>query len=194
MSAVKSICVFCGASTGHKPEHARVTRELATALVARGTRVIFGGGSVGLMGILADTVLERGGTIIGVLPRALDQVEVTHTGLSALHLVDSMHQRKAMMADLADAFIALPGGLGTLEELFEVWTWAQLELHDKPCGLLNAGGYFDPLIAFIDHAVAEGFIRPRHRALLHVDTSAAALLDLLDAAAGAGARFRHELT
>jgi hypothetical protein len=142
---------------------------------------VYGGGNIGLMGVVADAVLAAGGEAIGVIPRGFVEKEVAHDGLSDLRIVSSMHERKAMMADLADAFVALPGGLGTLEEMFETWTWGQLGLHAKPCGLLDVAGYYGPLLAFLDHAVAEGFIKPRHRALLLAERDPGALLDRLAA-------------
>lgn len=150
-------------------------------LVARGMGLVYGGGHVGLMGVIADAVLEAGGEAIGVIPHALAAREIAHQRLTTLHVVASMHERKAMMADLADAFVAMPGGFGTYEELFEAITWTQLGLHKKPCGLLNVAGFFDPVVGFIDHAVAEQFIRPQHRAVLLVESEPARLLDALQA-------------
>lgn len=158
------ICVFCGSFSGVRPDYADAARATAAALVKRGHALVYGGGRVGLMGIVADEVLRLGGRAIGVIPQALRAREVGHAGLSELHVVDTMHQRKQKMADLADAFIALPGGLGTIEEIFEIWTWAQLGMHNKPCGFLDVGGYYATLAGFLDHAVAEGFIRPQMRA------------------------------
>jgi uncharacterized protein (TIGR00730 family) len=166
---VKRLCVFCGSAPGGRAVYANAARVLATALLHRGLGLVYGGGSVGLMGILADAVLAEGGEVIGVLPRGLARKEYAHGRLTELHLVGSMHERKALMASLADGFVALPGGLGTLEELAEVLSWAQLDLHAKPIGLLDVGGYFAELEAFLDHALAEGFVAERHRRLLLVD-------------------------
>lgn len=171
------IGVFCGSSQGQKPVFAETARELGRVLARRGLGLVYGGSSIGLMGALADAALEAGGEVTGVIPRALQEREIGHTGLSALHVVGSMHERKAKMAELSDAFIALPGGMGTLEELAEILTWAQLGLHAKPCGLLDVRGFFGPLVAFFDHAVEEGFIRREHRRLLLVEPDAGALLD-----------------
>src|SRR5678815_5650193 len=176
---MKSICVFAGSSAGARPEYRAAAEELGRTLAKRQVNVVFGGGHVGLMGALADAVLAGHGQITGVIPESLVAREIAHTGLSDLRIVSSMHQRKALMADLADAFIALPGGWGTLEEFFEVLTWAQLGLHRKPCGLLNVGGYFDGLLAFAGHAVAEGFVRPDHRELIVVAGGAAEMLERL---------------
>jgi uncharacterized protein (TIGR00730 family) len=175
----QSICVFCGSASGASEQYAAAAQEFARAAARRGIRVVYGGASVGLMGVLADTVLAEGGEIIGVIPGALLEREIAHRGLSELRVVETMHERKAMMAQLADAFVALPGGLGTFEELFEVWTWGQLGLHSKPYGLFNAAGYYDPLIAFLDHACEEGFVRPAQRTMLAVDDDPNELLDLL---------------
>lgn len=177
--ALRSVCVFCGSAPGARPVYAAAARRLGGALARRGIRLVFGGGSVGLMGVLADAAMARGGEAVGVIPRALYRKEVAHQGLTRLHVVASMHERKAMMADLADAFLALPGGLGTLEELAEVLTWAQLGLHAKPCGLLDVAGYWRPLIRFLDHAVEERFLGPSHRRLVTVERSPAVLLDRL---------------
>ena len=157
-SSLQSLCVFCGSSVGARPEYAAAAAELGTLLARRGIRVVFGAGHVGLMGVVADAALAAGGQAIGVIPQLLVDRELAHRGLTELRIVGSMHERKALMVALSDAFIALPGGLGTLEELVEVVTWAQLGLHRKPCGLLNVDGYHDPLIAFLDRAVEEGFV------------------------------------
>jgi len=171
------ICVFAGSNLGNRQEYQQAARALGQELVARELGLVYGGASVGLMGVIADAVLAAGGEVIGVLPRALFRREVAHPHLTELHEVSSMHERKALMADLADGFIALPGGLGTFDELFEITTWAQLGLHTKPIGLLNVADYFAPLLALVAHATAEGFIPPIHtRLLLHAD-NAAALLD-----------------
>ncbi len=176
---LRRVCVFCGSSPGARPEYAAAARDVATALAERRIGLVYGGGSVGLMGVLADRVLALGGHVTGVIPQALMDLDVGHLGLPDLRIVGSMHERKALMADLADAFIALPGGLGTLDESFEILTWAQLGLHTKPFGLLNVAGYFDPLLAFLDHGVGERFLRVEHRALLLVEPSAADLLQRL---------------
>jgi uncharacterized protein (TIGR00730 family) len=172
-------CVFCGSSPGARREYEDAARELGRELVRREIELVYGGGDVGLMGTLADTVLEAGGHVIGVIPDALVAKEVSHRGLPDLRVVGSMHERKALMADLADGFIALPGGLGTLEELLEVLTWAQLGVHAKPCALLDVCGYFDPLLALLDRAVTERFLAREHRDMLLVDVTAAGLLDRL---------------
>lgn len=155
---MKRLCVFCGSSTGDDPAYVAGARDLGQALVARGIGLVYGGASVGLMGALADAVLDAGGEAIGVIPQSLWDREVGHTGLTALHLVDTMHERKALMADLADGFIALPGGIGTLEEFCEILTWAQLGVHAKPCGLLDIKGYYTPLLVLLDHMVARSFL------------------------------------
>jgi uncharacterized protein (TIGR00730 family) len=154
---VRRVCVFCGSSPGARPGYAEVTADLARVLVADGLGLVYGGAGVGLMATLADTVLDEGGEVIGVIPRALVEKEIAHNGVSDLRVVDSMHERKALMADLSDAFVALPGGLGTLEELLEIFTWAQLGLHHKPCALLDVEGYYAGLADFLAHAVAERF-------------------------------------
>src|SRR5207247_3756168 len=163
---MRRLCVFCGSSVGSNAKHTDGARRLGEALVARGLDLVYGAGHVGLMGVLADAVLNAGGDVIGVIPQALVDRELAHQGLTQLHVVGTMHQRKALMADLADGFAALPGGFGTADELFEILTWAQLGLHQKPIGLLNVAGYFDPLRAWLDHTVREGFLRSLHRQLL----------------------------
>ena len=178
---LRRVCVFCGSSPGARPAYRAAAEELGRLLAARGLGLVYGGGNVGLMGVLADAALAAGGEVIGVIPRALVDLEVAHTGLRDLRIVDSMHERKAAMAELAGAFVALPGGIGTLEELFEVWTWAQLGLHAKPCALLDVAGYYAPLVAFLEHAVAARFLRPVHRAMLTVTADPQALLDHLAA-------------
>jgi len=165
------VCVFCGSSTGRNPSYHRLADRLGRTLAQRGLGVVFGGGRVGLMGALADGALAAGGEVIGVIPQALMDREIGHRGLTELRIVGSMHERKAVMAELADGFIALPGGIGTLEELFEVWTWAQLGLHAKPCGLLDSDGFFGPLVGFLDHLVLTGFVQPQYRAMLHTAES-----------------------
>jgi uncharacterized protein (TIGR00730 family) len=177
---LRSLCVFCGSSHGRNIAYREAAESLGRALAASGRRLVFGGGKVGLMGVLADAVLAHGGEATGVIPQHLVDLEVAHSGLTDLRIVDSMHQRKRLMAELADGFIILPGGLGTLEEFFEVWTWGQLGLHRKPYGLLNVASYFDPLLAFLDHAVAERFVYADHRRLLLVADSADTLLAALD--------------
>jgi uncharacterized protein (TIGR00730 family) len=175
------VCIFCGSSPGARPEYAEATVELARLLAGRGIGIVYGGASVGLMGLLADTAMEAGGEVVGVIPDALERKEIARHGLTELHVVDSMHERKALMAELSDAFIALPGGSGTLEELFEVFTWSQLGLHRKACALLNVAGYYDGLAAFLDHAVDERFLRPEHRAMLLCERTPAAVVDALTA-------------
>ena len=181
MRTLHRLCVYCGSSAGSRPVYADAAEAFGRALAARGTGVVFGGGSVGMMGIVADAALAAGGEAIGVIPHGLAAREVGHLGLTELHVVDTMHERKALMADLSDGFVALPGGLGTLEELMEVWTWAQLGIHRRPVGLLNVEGYFGGLLAFVDHAVREGFARESHRALLLVGETPDELLDALEA-------------
>ena len=176
---VERICVFCGASPGARPAYHEATAQLARLLAAEGIGVVYGGGGVGLMGALADTVIAEGGELTGVIPRSLVAREIAHRDVMDMRVVGSMHERKALMADLADAFIALPGGIGTLEELFEVYTWAQLGLHQKPCALLNVEGYYDGIEDFLSHAVAERFLREETRALLLVDSNPAILLERL---------------
>jgi uncharacterized protein (TIGR00730 family) len=178
---MKRLCVFCGSSTGDAPAYAAAARALGTTLARRGIGLVYGGASVGLMGAVADAALEAGGDVIGVMPEALAKKELAHAGLTELRIVGSMHERKALMAELSAGFIALPGGLGTLEELFEVWTWAQLGYHAKPCALLNVAGFYDPLIAFLDGVVAHRFLKPAHRDMLVVAEDSDALLDRLAA-------------
>ncbi len=178
---MQRICVYAGSNSGVRPLYGEVARELGRELVARGLGLVYGGGQVGLMGVLADSVLAAGGEAIGIMPGALFPREVAHAGLSRLYEVGSMHERKALMADLADGFVALPGGFGTFDELFEIVTWAQLGLHRKPIGLLNVTGYYDPLLALVRHTVSEGFVKPVHaRFVLSAQTPVA----LLDAFAG----------
>lgn len=174
---MKRVCVFCGSSPGRSPAYLEAAQATGRALARRGVALVYGGGSVGLMGAVADATLAAGGEVIGVIPRALELRELAHARLTTLHVVGSMHERKAKMAALADAFVALPGGMGTLEELAEILTWAQLGLHARPVGLLDAAGYYGPLIQFFDRAVAEGFVRPEHRRLLLVGADPDALLD-----------------
>jgi uncharacterized protein (TIGR00730 family) len=178
---IRRICVFCGSNKGSNGEYAEAARQLGQLFAREGIGLVYGGGSVGLMGELADSVLASGGEAIGVIPHALWAREVGHRGLTDLRIVDTMHERKAMMADLADAFIALPGGLGTLEEIFEVWTWAQLGLHQKPLGFLDVNGFFSPLMQFIDRAVRERFVKDEYRAIAMLSGDAEALLRRFDA-------------
>ena len=183
---MRRACIFCGSSPGARPQYTEATEDLGQLLVKNGITLVYGGASVGLMGRLADTVLSEGGEAIGVIPRALVEREIAHLGLTDLHVVDSMHERKTLMAELSDAFIALPGGLGTLDELFEIYTWAQLGMHRKPCGLLNVEGYYRHVADFLDHAVAERFVRDEHRDMLIVEEDAATMFERLqgfDAAA-----------
>lgn len=171
-----SICVFCGSNTGKDAVYAEAARSLAQAVAGSGMKLVYGGGNIGLMGVLAEAALAAGGHVTGVTPRRLLEKEVVHTGLSELRVVDTMHERKALMAELSDGFIALPGGLGTYEEMFEALTWAQLGFHRKPCGLLNVAGFYDRLADFLDHAVAERFLKAEHRAMLLVDSDARTLV------------------
>lgn len=174
---MKNICVYCGSSPGRNAEYASAATVLAKALVDRDIGLVYGGANIGIMGVLADSVMQLGGRAVGVIPTALMQKEVAHPGLSELHVTRSMHERKSLMAELSDGFVALPGGIGTFEELFEIWTWAQLGFHQKPCGLLNVAGYFDALITFLDHAVNEQFVQPACRSMLVVEQDANRLLD-----------------
>jgi uncharacterized protein (TIGR00730 family) len=178
---VDRICVFCGASPGRETAYAALAASVGAGLASRGIHVVYGGGRLGLMGALADAALAAGGQVIGVIPRGLVGRELAHQGVTELRIVESLHERKALMAELADGFIALPGGLGTLEELAEVASWAQLELHAKPIGLLGHAGYWDSLLAWLDHAVAEGFISSEHRRLVGVDDDLDALLTRFEA-------------
>ncbi len=180
MSAIHRICVFCGSNAGSDPIYVEAARDLGRLFAREGVALVYGGGSVGWMGEVADSVLASGGEAIGVIPHALWAREVGHRGLTDIRIVDTMHERKAMMADLADAFIALPGGLGTLEEIFEIWTWAQLGLHEKPVGFLDVNGFYAPLMQFLDRAVRERFLREEHRAIAVIERDAAALLKKFD--------------
>jgi hypothetical protein len=177
MEKLTSICVYCGSSPGRVDDYTAAAHAFAQAIVARGIGLVYGGGGVGIMGILADEVLRLGGKAVGVIPDALAIKELAHANLTELHITPSMHARKTLMAELADGFVALPGGIGTFEEIFEVWTWAQLGFHRKPCGLLNAAGYYDGLISFLDHATHEAFVREDQRNMLVVESDPAALLD-----------------
>ena len=176
-----TVCVFCAAGAGRDAIYTSEARALGAYLAESGRRLVYGGGRTGLMGALAEGALAAGGEVIGIMPKHLVDHEVAHTGLTELRVVGSMHERKAMLAELSDGFLAMPGGLGTLEELFEIWTWGQLGLHRKPYGMLNVNGYFTPLLTFLDHAVTEQFFRPQYRALLVVDTDPAALLSRMEA-------------
>lgn len=178
---MKSICVYCGSSVGASPVYAEAAKALATQFVANNIALVYGGGNVGLMGVIADEVLRLGGQATGVIPQALMNKEVGHTGLSKLHIVKNMHERKAMMADLSDGFIAMPGGVGTLEELFEVFTWAQLGFHTKPIGLLNVDGFYDSLMSFLQHTVQSKFLKAEHLAMLFNEAEPANLVQ----------RFKH---
>lgn len=177
MKAMDSLCVYCGSSSGRVDAYAAAARALARAMVERGIGLVYGGASVGIMGVVADEVLRLGGQAVGVIPESLMRKELAHAGLSELHVTPSMHARKTLMAELADGFVALPGGIGTFEEIFEVWTWAQLGFHGKPCGLLNAAGYYDGLVTFLDHAASEQFVRADQRRMLVVEADPTALLD-----------------
>lgn len=176
---IRSLCVFCGSSPGIRPEFAGAARALGAELGRAGIQLVYGGGHVGLMGVIADEVLAHGGHVVGVITQGLQSREVGHNGLPDLRVVETMHERKAVMSELADAFVALPGGAGTMDEFFEAWTWTQLGIHRKPVGLLNVCGYFDPLIAFLDRAVADRFIREEDRAQLVVSPTPDSLLDAL---------------
>lgn len=174
---MKHICVYCGSRPGRQPVYVDAADALARALVAQDLGLVYGGAGIGLMGRVADQVLALGGRVVGVIPDALARKEVAHQGLTELHVTRSMHERKTLMAELADGFIALPGGIGTFEEIFEIWTWAQLGIHAKPCGLLNVAGYYDALLTFLEHATQEQFLNPLHRSLLMVEPEPQALLE-----------------
>ena len=173
------ICVFTGSSLGNSQGYAQAAEQLGQVLVRQGIDLVYGGAQVGLMGVVADAVLAAGGEVIGVLPEHLANVEIAHEGLTELRVVSSMHERKALMADLSDAFIAMPGGIGTLEECFEIWTWSQLGIHHKPIGLLNVERFYDPLIGFLDQLVASAFVKPIHRDILQCSDQPEQLVDLL---------------
>jgi uncharacterized protein (TIGR00730 family) len=177
MASINSICIYCGSSPGRLEAYSSAACALAAALVRRDIRLVYGGASIGVMGMVANQVLKLGGEVIGVIPKALAHKEVAHHHLTELHVTESMHDRKMLMAELSDGFIALPGGIGTLEELFEIWTWAQLGFHQKPCGLLNVEGYYDSLIKFLDHVLAEQFVKPHHHGMLMVESDPDALLE-----------------
>ncbi len=174
--SLRSLCVFCGASPGANPVYREAAINLGRTLAEQGIRLIYGGGAVGLMGIVADAALAAGGEVIGIIPQSLKSAEIGHNGLTRLEVVDGMHARKARMAELSDGFIALPGGLGTLEELFEVWTWGQLGYHSKPLGLLEVNGFYTKLNDFLDHLVEERFVRAPHRAMLQINESPSELI------------------
>jgi uncharacterized protein (TIGR00730 family) len=176
---MKYLCVFCGSSKGGPAIYAETARRFGETMAGRGWGLVYGGGHIGLMGVLADAVLQAGKPVLGVIPRSMVDRELAHEGLTELHIVETMHQRKALMAERAAAFAALPGGVGTADEFFEIVTWRQLRLHAKPIGLLNVAGFFDPLLAWLDRTVADGFLRSEHRALLHVAEEPQRLLDLL---------------
>jgi len=180
---IDRLCVFCGSSTGSRPVYAEAAAQLGRELATARVTLVFGGGRVGLMGILADSALAAGGQVIGVMPRSLVEKEIAHASLTTLHVVDSMHQRKALMADLADAFLLLPGGFGSWEEFCEIVTWLQLGIHRKPCAILNVGGYYDGLLSLADHALAEGFLRPAHHKMVIVENDPRAVLTQLATAA-----------
>lgn len=175
--AFQRLCIFCGSSRGANPVYVDAAKQAGAELARRGIALVYGGGNVGLMGALADAALAAGGHVIGVIPEALMAKEVGHSGLPDLRVVKTMHERKALMAELSDGFIALPGGIGTFEEFFEILTWAQLGLHSKPCALLNVNGFYNPLLGLVNHAIEEGFIKPKQRDLIIIDTEFPALLD-----------------
>ncbi len=177
-----NLCIFCGSSSGKSDIYRQAAIDLATAVVGRGWGIVYGGGNVGLMGIVADAALEAGGKVVGVIPRHLMERELGHSGVTELHVVGSMHERKALMADFSDAFVAVPGGFGTLDEFCEILTWGQLGLHAKPCGILNTNGFYDSFLGQCGRAVADGFLRPEHRELIRVATEPEALLLALEAA------------
>ncbi len=177
---MKYVCVYCGSNPGRSPEYIRYARVLAKELVTRNIGLVYGGASVGIMGAIANTVLDGGGEVIGVMPQSLVDKEVSHNGLTELKVVDTMHERKAIMAELSDGFIALPGGLGTIEEIFEVLTWSQLGFHKKPCSFLNIKQYYNSLSLFLDHAVEEQFIKPVHREMLLIEDDPSKLLDAME--------------
>ena len=181
MAVLRRVCVFCGSKHGVRPEYTEAARAMGAALAAGGIDLVYGGGKVGLMGVVADAVLDAGGQVIGVIPDHMSDREIAHYGVTDLRIVGSMHERKALMYELSDGFVALPGGLGTLEELFEITTWSQLGLHAKPTGLLDVAGFYTPLVGFLDQLVTEGFVAERHRRLLRVAAKPAALLEQLAA-------------
>ena len=178
---MRAVCIFCGSSAGGDPAYLNAARTMGRLIAERDLQLVYGGAKVGLMGAVADAALAAGGEVIGVLPQALEKKELAHTSLTRLEVVSSMHERKARMAELSDAFIALPGGAGTLEEIFEIWTWRQLGFHGKPAGFLNVAGYYDKLAAFLDHTVGEAFVKPVHRQMLTFGDDPAALLNAMAA-------------
>lgn len=184
MGGLGAVCVFCGSGVGNREEYAEAARGLGAEIARRGLRLVFGGGRVGLMGLVADAALEAGGEAVGVMPESLLEKEIGHQRLTELRVVSSMHERKRVMAELSDAFVALPGGYGTFEEFFETLTWAQLGLHEKPCGLLDVAGYYGYLISLLDHAVGEGFVNPNHRSLVLLEDNPKKMLDRLEGYAG----------
>lgn len=177
MTGINSLCVYCGSSVGRQEAYTSAALALAKTLVNHNIKLVYGGASIGIMGKVADCVLKLGGQVIGVIPKALAHKEIAHQHLTELHITQSMHERKMVMAELSDGFIALPGGIGTLEELFEIWTWAQLGFHNKPCGLLNVAGYYDFLIQFLDHVLTEQFVKAHHHAMLMVEQNPDALIE-----------------
>ena len=178
--AEKSIAVFCASASGTKPEYVEAARDLGRRIAERNYGVVYGGATVGTMGALADAALAAGGKVVGVIPGVIIDLEIAHNGLTELHIVQTMHERKALMADRADAFIALPGGYGTLDEFIEILTWAQLRIHTKPCVMVNMGGYYDPLLTFFDRAVADGLIKPENRDLVHVARDASGAMEIVE--------------
>ena len=181
MAVLRRVCVFCGSKHGVRPEYTEAARAMGTALAAGGIGLVYGGGCIGLMGEVADAVLAAGGQVIGVIPEAMSDREIAHEGVTDLRIVGTMHERKALMYELSDGFVAMPGGLGTLEELFEITTWSQLGLHTKPAGLLDVAGFYTPLVGFLDQLVSEGFVAERHRQLLRVAAKPSELLEQLAA-------------
>jgi len=177
--SLRSVCVFCGSSVGRSPVYRDAAEQVGRLLASRGMRLVYGGGNVGLMGVLADSALNAGAVVIGVIPKSLEAREVAHHGITELRIVESMHERKAMMVELSDEFITLPGAMGSMDETFEIMTWSQLGIHTKAFGLLNVAGYYDALLAQLDHFVVEGFVKPEHREMLIVRNHAESLLDAL---------------
>lgn len=176
MKTIQRICVFCGANIGSKPAYVKEAELLAQEFVEHGISLVYGGGNVGIMRILANAMMEKKGQVIGVIPKALEDRELAHRGLTKLYVVSSMHERKALMADLSDGFILFPGGIGSLDEFFEIWTWSQLGIHQKPIGILNVEDYFNPLISLIDHVVNEGFLRESHRQTVIIEKNPKTLI------------------
>lgn len=189
MTTIRSVAVFCGASHGGRPEYTATAFDLGKAIAARGMTLVYGGGRAGLMGAVADAALAGGGRVVGVITKLLEGRELGHTGIQELRVVETMHERKMMMAEMADAFVSLPGGLGTLDEMFEILAWAQLGIHAKPVGLLNTAGYYDALMAFLDHVEREKFLRLNHRTEIVFEREVGVMLDRLAAVSPAGARF-----